>query len=103
MVDDEGNLCAYDVNGVPSQWGMYLSPQVTAFQEVNEISLQQFNAPCLFEALLWARDRRLDPNTVPSPLNEESKTSSPLGSSWLQAFALLGHAFPHCFAQVTRW
>jgi hypothetical protein len=77
---------ALDANGKPANWGSYLSPVGVGYPEWNEIALNGFNTPFIFEGVPWLYDRRLGPGG-----GDEAVATAPLGSLGLDPFPTSGH------------
>lgn len=78
---------AIDANGKPASWGMYLSPVGIGFPEWDEIALNGFSTPFVFEGIPWLYDRRLGPGG-----GEEAMATHPMGSLGLDPFPASGHS-----------
>lgn len=78
---------AIDANGKPATWGEYLSPVGIGFPEWDEIALNGFSTPFVFEGLPWLHDRRLGPGG-----GDEALATHPMGSLGLDPFPASGRA-----------
>jgi hypothetical protein len=70
-------LQAFDINGLETSWGEYVTPMDLDFQEFQEIDLGRLNTPFTFSGVPWNLDRRLSPDgcvaagceSLPQPLD----------------------------------